>query len=99
MPVIKYCLTPSAVNDIKAILSFLHSRNPSVAFRYKNAFTKTFERLADTPYQGQKQPDIAPDARHWVISPYRILYRDRESHVEIVRVLRDSRNITPKMFQ
>lgn len=89
-----YRLKPAASQDIEAILAYLYEANPAVAERYKMAFLRAFNRLAERPYQGRAIPEIKPEARHWVIKPYRIFYRPIDNGVEIMRVLHGARHIT-----
>ena len=93
-----YLLSPLAVIDIEDILTYLDQRNPAVALRYRDDFYSAFSKLADNPYHGQAQPDISKNARHWVISPYRILYRIVDPDIEIVRVIHAARDITQQDF-
>jgi plasmid stabilization system protein ParE len=72
---VTYRLTRQAEYDITAILIFLNGRNPRAAERYRDRFYDAFAWLGEHPHHGQSQPHIAPDTRHWIVRPYRILYR------------------------
>lgn len=49
--------------------------------------------LADNPKAGQAKPELRRDLRYFPVKNYLILYRLIEGGVEIVRVVRGSRNL------
>jgi hypothetical protein len=49
--------------------------------------------LAENPRLGRLRPEIAPDARAWIVGRYLVLYRAQDGGIEVVRVVHGAREI------
>jgi toxin ParE1/3/4 len=49
--------------------------------------------LADNPRLGRPRPEIAPEARGWIVGRYLVLYRAQDDGIEVVRVVHGAREI------
>jgi toxin ParE1/3/4 len=76
-----------AVEDLKAIRTFIARNNPSAAAEVAQRIRSAVKLLAHYPAVGR--PGRVPDTRELVVTgtPYVVPYRVRAERVEILRVL------------
>ena len=84
-----------ASTDISDMIEYLSAENPKVATEQLTIVTEAAGRLADNPAIGR--PGRVPDTRELIVSRYVIAYRVKDSNIQILRVLHQSRK-WPKHF-
>ena len=87
----RYSKRPRAETDLLEIWLFIARHNPPAADRLLDRIEAHCRRLARHPGLGRARPDIAPDARAWVVGRYLILYRASGDGIEVVRVVHGAR--------
>ena len=88
--------TPQADSDLDSIWYYVASRSGSVetADRLIDSITGRFVLLARYPNMGRaRDEDLRPGLRSFSVGEYVIIYRVEEADVQILRVLRGSRNL------
>ncbi|MFN2359769.1 MAG: type II toxin-antitoxin system RelE/ParE family toxin [Marinobacter sp.] len=92
--------TEPALQELDAIAEYIALDNPGAASRLvEEVFDKT-ARLEDFPQSGRIPPEL-PDSvyRDVVVPPCRIFYRDDESRVLILYVMREERQLRAYMLE
>jgi toxin ParE1/3/4 len=89
---------PRAESDLVEIWQFIARDDPRAADRLLDRIEAQCQLLASNPRLGRIRPEIAPDARAWVVGRYLILYRALDDGVEIVRVVHGARSIEQVEF-
>jgi toxin ParE1/3/4 len=84
---------PRAETDLVEIWDFIARDDPGAADRQLDRIEAQCQLLASNPRLGRLRPEIAHDARAWVVGRYLILYRALDDGVEIVRVVHGARAI------
>ncbi len=90
--------TQRARADLLALWIEIATHNPAAADRVYNRLEARVHILSEFPEAGAARPDIVPEARMLVESPYLILYRIRPEDVQIVRVLHGARDVGSVLF-
>lgn len=90
-----YGLSPAARRDLGDIVSYIARDNPSAAYRLRDVLFAAFDALAAQPGMGHVREDLTARAvRFWpVLRRYTVVYRTRESTIEIVRVFGRGRDV------
>jgi plasmid stabilization system protein ParE len=84
--------TDRALSDLEAIGDFIAADNPAAAERWVGVLMATAERAARTPRAGRRVPELGRDDLREVLKrSYRIVYRVRDEHMEILTVLEGHR--------
>ena len=91
-------LSREARNDLSAIGSWLAQRNPAAAQRTIETLRQRLRTLAQAPEIGRARPDIRPDLRGHVVSPYLVLYSIGADDLTVVRIV-DARRDLLKLFK
>jgi toxin ParE1/3/4 len=84
--------------DLFRQFDWIDQRNPAAADRLLQRIQERLSLLQKNPQLGPERLDLDPDARGLSIPPVMILYRVTGTHIEIVRVLHESRNITRRLY-
>ena len=84
---------PRAETDFVEIWQFIGRDDPRAADRQLDRIEAQCQLLASNPRLGRLRPEIAQDARAWVVGRYLILYRAVDDGVEIVRVVHGARDM------
>jgi len=84
---------PRAETDLVEIWQFIGRDDPRAADRQLDRIEAQCQLLASNPRLGRLRPEIAQDARAWVVGRYLILYRAVDDGVEIVRVVHGARDM------
>jgi len=81
----------ASLRDIRGIDEFLSEENPTAAVRIAKAIRATSERLGDYPRIGRAldEPFRVLGVR---TTPYLIIYRLCDGHIEVVRIRHASEN-------
>ncbi len=94
----RYTKRPRAEADLLEIWLYIAQDSPRAADRLLDRIEAQCRLLADNPRLGRARPEIAPDARAWIVGRYLILYRARDDGIEVVRVVHGAREIEPIAF-
>lgn len=84
---------PRAEADLVEIWQFIARDDLRAADRQLDRIEAQCRLLASNPRLGRLRPEIAHDARAWVVGRYLILYRALNGGVEIVRIVHGARSI------
>lgn len=93
-----YRLSPKAVADLTDLIDYIAQDSPAAALRLIERIEKACAMVGDNPLLGPARPEIAPEARAWVVGKYLILYRGLPDGAEIVRVVHGARNLNDLDF-
>lgn len=86
--------TRRAREDLLDIWLYLAARNSAaLADAIYDRIEESCSSLKQHPQIGQARPEIAPDARAWVIERWLALYRVAEYGAQIVRIVDGARDI------
>ena len=91
-----YILAPAAQEDLVAIRDYyLNEAGYRIARQMLVELTRAFRTIAQTPGIGHKREDLAGDrpVLFWRMRDYLIVYRSAVKSVEIVTVVRGSRDV------
>lgn len=88
-----YFLEPRAQRDVRDIREFISDSSPAAARRVMERLEQVFSNLADSPFLGRERPDLGTDLRGFPAIGYIIIYRPSVYGVEIMRVVRGSRDL------
>ncbi|MEQ8465706.1 type II toxin-antitoxin system RelE/ParE family toxin [Coleofasciculus sp. E1-EBD-02] len=91
-------LSDQAAQDIEDIWNYIAQENPQAADNILDKLRERFFLLTKFPELGRVRPDLAPSVRGFPVGNYIIFYRSLEQGIEIVRVLRGSRDLR-RIFQ
>lgn len=84
--------TDRALSDLEAIGDFIAADNPAAAERWFGVLMATAERAAGTPMAGRRVPELGrDDVREVLKRTYRIVYRVRDDHMEVLTVFEGHR--------
>lgn len=92
----RYILAPAAQEDLVAIRDYyLKEAGYRMARHMLVEFTKAFQTIAHTPGIGHKREDLAGDrlVLFWPMRDYLIICRSATKLVEIVTIVRGSRDV------
>ena len=94
---VRFRLTPDAIDDLEAIWSFIFKDNPDAADAVEEEIRSACAMLAKRPLMGRVRRDLTMlSVRFWTIprhSNYIIVYKPDSRPIEIVRILHGMRNI------
>ena len=85
--------TDRAITDLEDIHDFVAQDSPSAAARLVALIRERCFLLDDNPLMGRSRSELAPDLRSFPIGNYIIFYRPADNGVQILRVVRGSRDI------
>ena len=86
-------ISPSARDDLDRSWDYIAANNASAATNWLAQLYKKFLLLSRTPLLGEACPQLGGELRRFTAGNYLILYRVRDSEIEIVRVIHGARNI------
>jgi toxin ParE1/3/4 len=94
-----YRITDEARADLDAIWLYVAERGGiDTADRLIDAIIERFPLLASTPGMGFAREDFAPGLRSFPVGDYLIFYRRASGHIDIIRVLHGTRDLS-RFFQ
>ena len=85
--------TLRAERDLNDIWDYIARDNPKTAVDFTAAIERTCGLLADNPAMGRRRDDLVARLRSFPHGKYLIFYRPIRGGVEIVRIVRGSRDI------
>jgi toxin ParE1/3/4 len=89
----RYTKRPKAEADLLEIWLHVAQDSPRAADRLLDRIETQCRLLADNPRLGRARPDVAPEARAWIVGRYLLLYRERDDGIEVVRVVHGARRV------
>jgi toxin ParE1/3/4 len=93
-----FILSPAADADIDALAEYIATtQSLAAAERFIDAIYEKCALLARHPDVGRLRPDLAPRLRSFSAGPFVVLYRHARRSIQIVRVVRGTRDI-PALF-
>jgi len=88
--------TPQAADDLEAITEFIAQDSPEYASLFALDVLAAVERIALFPQIGRIVPEVSnPLIREIILGNYRIVYRIRESTVEMLTIYHSARLLDP----
>jgi toxin ParE1/3/4 len=94
----RYTKRPKAEADLLEIWLFIAQESPRAADRLLDRIETQCRLLADNPRLGRERPELAPDARAWIVGRYLVLYREQDDGIEVVRVVHGARDVQQLEF-
>ena len=89
----RYTKRPKAETDLLEIWLHIAQESPRAADRLLDRIEAQCRLLADNPRLGRPRPEIASEARAWIVGRYLVLYRAQDDGIEVVRVVHGAREI------
>ena len=86
-------VSPQAEQDLIEIWLFIAEGSPENADRFLDRLADAAERVAEFRDMGRARPELADDMKSFPLGRYVLFYRDCADGIELVRVLRASRDI------
>jgi toxin ParE1/3/4 len=89
----RYRLSRQAEQDLEDIWVYVAQTDEIAADLLIAKLLDKFPMLATFPDMGKKRDDLLEGLRSFPVKPYLIFYNRTQDHVEIIRVLHQSRDI------
>jgi antitoxin ParD1/3/4/toxin ParE1/3/4 len=90
----RFFLTRDASEDLRDIVDFIRKDSPDAARRVSQKLKEEMRNLARMPGMGHLRRDLASEpVLFWPVYSYLIIYRPDTKPLEIVRVLRGTRDV------
>ena len=89
----RYTKRPKAEADRLQIWLYVARDSPRAADRLLDQIETQCRLLADNPRLGRARPEVAPEARAWIVGRYLVLYREQDDGIEVVRVVHGARRV------
>ena len=87
-------LRPRAINDLVEIFDYVSTENPVAAARIVDEIEAfCMSSLSDNPHIGTAKDEIVADIRIFPVAGYRVCYFVRDSHIDVVRILHQARDV------
>jgi toxin ParE1/3/4 len=89
----RYRLSRQAEQDLEDIWLYLATQDEIVADQKIAQILNRFPMLAQFPEMGKQRDDLLPGLRSFPLKPHIIFYTKLTNHIEIIRILHQSRDI------
>jgi toxin ParE1/3/4 len=89
----QYLISPEAIRDLDEIIDYFAARSVDAGDQFLDEFTKKCRYLTQFPLIGRSYREIRPYLRGIPIQNYILFYRVLDSGIEIMRVIRDERDL------
>ena len=89
----KIIVSDRADNDLMSIFAHLHQRSSRAAEVMAAEIDRCLQNMSLFPFSGPARPELGPDVRSVIVSPYLIFYAVRGDHITILRILHGNRDI------
>ncbi len=89
----KYIISPEAIQDLKAITNYFATINIEAGENLLDKFEKKCRYLIQFPKIGRSYREIRPYLRGIPLDGYIIFYRLGQNTIEIMRVVKDNRDL------
>jgi len=87
-------MSPEARDDVQEIRDYIARDSTEAARRVLAELRMAMRRLAEMPELGHVREDLADEPlRFWPVYSYLIIYRPEARPLQVVRVLRGSRDV------
>jgi toxin ParE1/3/4 len=80
-------VSPTASQDLAAILDYFFERNIEAGDIFASKFEQKCRYLAQFPMMGRRYSTISPELRGMPLDSYVIFYKVTDEYIEIVRVV------------
>lgn len=91
--------TENAIQNLLGIKDYISQDSPSDADEWILKLYKAGEEIIDFPHRGRVVPELnRENIRELLISNYRLVYRIKNSNIEIITVFEGHRLFTKKEF-
>ena len=88
--------TPQATHDLDAIVVFISNDSPHYARLFVVDLFQAVERIAEFPHSGRVVPELGdPGVREIILGSYRLVYRLKKRHAELLTVHHGARLLDP----
>jgi plasmid stabilization system protein ParE len=89
--------THTAIAHLLAIYEHIARDAPLYAQRIVDGLTRRSEQITMFPQSGRVVPEYSvPDIREVIERPYRIIYRIREDHIDVLAVVNSAQVLPPQ---
>ncbi len=89
----KILRTPQAQLDLVEIWVYIAQDSVKAADNVLTTIDRQIKLIAGSPKIGRQRKELAPELRSFPTSNYVVFYRSKQKHIEIIRVLHQSRDI------
>ncbi len=89
----RFKISRQADRDLEDMWVYLAQNDSLAADLLLAKVLDKFPMLAQFPEMGRSRKELAEELRSFPIKPYIIFYKNMETHIEIVRILHQSRDI------
>ena len=86
-------VSPLAEQDLIDIWLYIAKDSPINADHFLDHLNSQAQNLVSLPKSGKTRPELAQDLRSFPVDKYLLFYRERNSTIELVRVLHAARDI------
>ena len=96
-----YRLSLDAAQDLDDIWEFIAGEYLDyidTADGFIDRLEESLHSLVHNPFMGRERPDLAADVRSLVVGNYLIIYRPASLGIDVVRIVRGSRDLS-RLFQ
>lgn len=94
----KVLWTDSAVSQLQAIHDYLAQTSPDYALRIVDRLTRRSIQIAAFPNSGRMVPEFGrKEIREVIEGRYRIIYLVDVTHVQVLAVIHDARDLRPEL--
>lgn len=84
---------PEAEEDFRALIDYLHERNPAAAAAFSERIFAVVERLSSGAFDGPEQHLRTGEAvRSWAIPPVRLYYQRTDDVLWVLRIYHQARS-------
>jgi toxin ParE1/3/4 len=88
----KVRIAPSARSDLRSIYDYIAEDSPFHARQTIERIGKLIDDIGDQPYSGRIVPEFEdPSLRERLYKSYRIIYRIRIDHLEVITIFHTAR--------
>ena len=87
-------ISPEAENDLLEIWLYIAEDSPINADRFLDKLNEKAELIAGFNEAGSPRPELGKDMQSFPVDRYVIYFREQPEGIELVRVLRGSRDTT-----
>ena len=87
--------SPEAEEDLLELWLYIADDSPVNADRFLDRLNKKVQKLAESPGMGKDRPELALNLKSFPVDDYVLFYRATVDGIELVRVLRCSRDVNP----
>ena len=90
----QYTVSPDAKQDLDDIWEYYAERDLAYAKKLLTEISKKFSLLLQYPEMGRERNDLILNMRSFAVKDYLIFYLPATDGIEIVRVIKASRNLS-----